>query len=111
MKKFIFGVIAGLAITAMVAFRVTNYKPSDEIKKDYASVNQVSGVFVFLQSRPLADYEILGTVKKTGIVWTGKPKEMQSILIRRAKRDYPSCGGIIFDDISMDHATVIQFKK
>jgi predicted small secreted protein len=117
MKKFFFGIIAGLAITTMVAFKATNNEvknnidqTSNEIKKDYANVNRISGLFIFLESNPLSDYEVLGTVKKTGLVWSGKPKEMQNILIRRALKDYPNCDGIIIDDISMDHATVIKFK-
>ena len=105
MKLTLFAVVIGIAIMTFFSF-----KPSDQVKKDYASVNQVSGIFVFIQSKPLADYEVLGTVKKTGLTWNGKAKEMQTILIRRAQDDYPICEGIIFDDIAMDHATVIKFK-
>jgi len=105
MKKNVLLFSIGIAIIIAFAFR-----PTDQVKKDYASVNQVSGLYVFIESKPLADYEVLGTVKKTGMVWSGKAKEMQSILIRRAQDDYPKCEGIIFDDIAMDHATVIKFK-
>ena len=105
MKLTILAFVAGITFIALFSFR-----PSDQVKKDYASVNQVSGLYVFIESKPLADYEVLGTVKKTGLVWNGKAKEMQSILIRRAQDDYPKCEGIIFDDIAMDHATVIKFK-
>jgi hypothetical protein len=105
MKRPLLLVITVLSIVAILAFKSTN-----EIKRDYASVNQVSGLYVFLESKPLAEYEVLGTVKKTGLVWNGKAKEMQNILIRRAQDDYPKCDGIIFDDISMEHATVIKFK-
>ena len=89
---------------------ILSFKSPEMYKKDYASVNQVSGLYVFIQSKPLAEYEVLGTVKKTGLVWNGKAKEMQTILIRRAQKDYPKADGIIFDDIAMDHATVIKFK-
>jgi hypothetical protein len=68
------------------------------------------GMNVFIQSRPSTDFQVLGDVKKTGIVWTGKPKEMYRTLLRRAKKDYPKADGIIFEDIDMDHATVVKFK-
>jgi hypothetical protein len=81
-----------------------------QIKHTTATVDQAEGILVFIQSTPQADYEVLGTVKKTGLVMTGKPKEMFRILLRRAKKDYPTCEGLIFDDIDMDHATCIKFK-
>ena len=81
-----------------------------QIKKNTATVEQAEGMYVFLQSSPQAEYEVLGTVKKTGLVWSGKPKEMYRILLRRAKKDFPNCDGIIFEDIDMEHATCIKFK-
>ena len=104
MKSF-FTVISCFVIIALFAF-----KPSEQFKKDYASVNRISGLYVFIESKPMADYDVVGTVKKTGLVWNGRGKEMLDILIRRAQKDYPDCDGIIFDDIMMDHATCIKFK-
>jgi shikimate kinase len=79
-------------------------------KSNKCTVEMAEGMFVFLQSRPESSYQTLGTVKKTGLVWSGKPKEMYRIILRRAKKDYPEADGIIFEDIDMDHATVIKFK-
>jgi hypothetical protein len=89
---------------------ISSFCQTQVVKKDNATVEMAEGVYVFLQSRPVADYEVLGTVKKTGLVWSGKPKEMYRILLRRAKKDFPTCDGIIFEDIDMDHATCIKFK-
>jgi hypothetical protein len=103
MKRVI--IIAAAAI-ALVAFT----PHPGMISKDQAKVNRESGLYIFLESQPLADYEVLGMVKKTGLVWNGKAKEMRKILIRRTLKDYGNAEGIIFDDIDMDHATVIKFK-
>jgi hypothetical protein len=91
-------------------FSLLSFSQQVQVKKDNATVEQAEGLYVFLQSRPVAEYDVVGTVKKTGLVWSGKPKEMYRILLKRAKKDYPNCDGIIFEDIDMDHATCIKFK-
>jgi hypothetical protein len=102
--------VYSLLIFSFLISMATFGQTQNQAKKDNASVDQAEGIYVFIQSKPLAEYEVLGTVKKTGLVWNGKPKEMYRILLRRAKNDYPNCEGLIFDDIDMDHATCIKFK-
>jgi hypothetical protein len=104
MKRIITAVAFLLSIFAVQSFRPS---PSD---KDLGRVNRTSGLYVFIESQPVGDYTVLGTVKKTGLVWNGKAKEMRDILVKRALKDYPDAEGIIFDDISLDHATVIKYK-
>lgn len=104
MKKLLLFLFLG-AVGSFLSFRYV-----DRIAKDQATVNQVQGVYIFIQCRPQADYAILGTVEKKGLTILGTPREMYNVIIRRAKRDYPVCEGIIFDNIAMDHATVIRFK-
>jgi len=103
MKKIFFGLI----ILSLLSFSFKSY--FDNQKSD-ARVNQAEGLYVFLQSTPLREYEVLGTVKKTGFVWTGQPEEMYRIILRRAKKEYPNCEGVIFEDIQMTHAMCIKFK-
>lgn len=79
-------------------------------KHTLANVKQDNGLYVFIEATPATDYETLGTVKKTGIVMNGKAKEMVRTLCNRAQSDYPQAEGIIFEDLSLDHATVIKFK-
>ena len=90
MKK-ILTVLIVLAITSL------SFKSYEDYKKSDAKVNQAEGIYIFLESTPLKEYEVLGTVKKTGIVWSGQPNEMLRIILRRARRDYPNCDAIIFD--------------
>jgi hypothetical protein len=87
-----------------------SFKSIEDYKKSDARVSQAEGLYIFLQSTPLKEYDVLGTVKKTGLVWTGKPEEMYRTILRRAKKDYPNCEAVIFDDIQMTHATCIKFK-
>ena len=104
MKKTIL-ILAAVAVV-ISAFTI----PSMNEGKELAKVKQVDGYFIFMNSVPVAEYEILGTVKKTGIVMSGSPKEMFNTLLKRAKKDFPKCDGIIFDDVEIEHASCIKFK-
>lgn len=79
-------------------------------KYTLANVKKDHGLYIFIESAPASEYETLGEVKKTGLVMTGSAKEMVKRLCNRAHNDYPTAEGIIFDDLALDHATVIKFK-
>lgn len=100
------------ALATFFAFSYTNKYPwpPDEIKKDLATVNMQDGYYIFIQCRPVAAFDSLGEVKKTGFVMTGSPKEMFNTLLRRAKKDFPKCDALIFSDVQMEHAMCIRFK-
>jgi len=97
--------LAAAAIVA-VAFSV----PDGDINNGLATVNKVDGYYIFMQCTPVAPYEILGTVKKTGIAISGDPDEMFKTILRRAKKDFPKCDAIIFTDVAMKHGDCIVFK-
>jgi hypothetical protein len=101
MKKAI--LFSSIAVITLFSFR----HPSDH---RMAQVNQLQGYYIYMQCTPVSEYTVLGTVKKTGVVWTGKPTEMFNILLRRVKKDYPNSDGIIFEGIDMEHAMCIKFK-
>ena len=96
-----------IAAAALLSFTVIEY----QVKKSTCEATQYQGIYLYMKSTPVSDYTILGTVKKTGIVWSGKPNEMMNILTRRAKNDFPETEGLIFDDTNMEHATCIKFKQ
>lgn len=81
-----------------------------QIDHSLSRANRYEGVYVFIQSQPVADYTVLGTVKKTGFVMSGDPTEMFETLVKRCKKQYDDADGIIFDDVKMEHATCIKFK-
>ncbi|MBI4930216.1 MAG: hypothetical protein HY841_05600 [Bacteroidetes bacterium] len=100
-KIFIATLTVGLFLTAFKFVADT---------KSSATVDQKEGIYIFMFSKPTAEYQFLGTVKKTGLVWSGKPAEMFNILLRRCKKDYPQADGLIFSDVDMDHADCVKFK-
>ena len=77
--------------------------------KSTATVDQMQGLYVFIQSKPKADFEYLGTVKKS-IALTGKPQEMLNSMVKKVKNDYPQADGIIFTSVDMYKADAVKFK-
>lgn len=67
MKKFFFGIIAGIGLTSMIAFKVANY----EVKNNTAEVSQFQGFYIFTDCRPVKEYEYIGTVKSNEVQYTG----------------------------------------
>ena len=105
MRKIIFSI---LIITA-VGFSA-KHTTSD---KATATVNQVQGVYLFIDSKPVAAYEYLGTVDTKGIT-TSNPQYIviRDKLIKRIKKDWPAADGVIFSFNAggRDHADAIKFK-
>lgn len=108
-KLFAYAQMPVLALLMIIGYIMFSAM-TPQNKKTLATVKQDHGLYVFIESSPVNDYETLGTVKKTGMVMSGGAKEMVKILCKRAKDDYPTAEGIIFDDLALDHATAIKFK-
>ncbi len=104
-----------LMITAtLTAFFYANYAQTTEQKQphnSHAIVNQEEGYYIFMFSRPQKQYEVLGSIEKEGIVWSGKPKEMFKTILNRTKKKYPKADGIIFKGVAMDQAEAIKFRE
>lgn len=113
MKKLILPAIIILA----ASFSGKNYFTTN------AEANQVQGVYIFTDSKPVQDYEYLGTVKN-GMVQaptdiTGRPvlgtvcdptyNQLRDDLIKRAKKKYKDFSGIIINPDN-NTADVIKFK-
>jgi len=106
MKKIIFSI---LIIICAVGFS-TNHYTSD---KATATVNQVQGVYIFIDSKPVSEYQYLGTVDTKGITTTNPQYTViRDKLISRIKKDWPTADGVIFSFNSggRDHADAIKFK-
>lgn len=101
-----------LFVLTILIFSVTftSMMVTTETTKATATVNQIEGVYVFIQSKPVTPTDYMGTVKKS-VSWTGKPDEMLNSMIKKAKKEYPSCEAIIFVDNDMDKVDVIKFKQ
>lgn len=102
MKKLIFGILVGVSFTALISAGVAEYA----VSKKTAEVNQESGLYIYTDCKPVKEYEYLGTVKV--ITFQGIYKEAIPLLIKKAKKEYPSAEGIIY--IDSEKADVIKFK-
>lgn len=109
-KATLISVALTLISLATILLSLRPFIPGDKLNQDSAKADRVEGLYIFIHSQPVAEYTVLGTVKKTGLVWTGKPSEIFKIILRRAQNDYPGTEGLIFDDINLDKATCIKFK-
>ena len=102
MKKII--LILSILAIILFSFRMAISEPHN------AQVYKWQGFDVFMECTPTSDYTVLGTVKEKGIVWSGKPKEMFTTILRRVKKDYPTADGVIFDLVNGQKASCIKFK-
>lgn len=89
-------------LAATMATQAQNTRP--------ATVEQhSSGLFVFVDSKPTDQYEVIGE-NKIYIIWSGTAKAIQKKHIRKIKRKFPNANGIIWSTEETEIATVIKFK-
>lgn len=107
MKKIILGGLLGIIISATFAFKAINYEPN----KSTAEVYQYEGLYIFVDSKPVKEYQYLGTVKTYG--WgNNQYVSLKDRLIYKTKKDYPQADAIIitFKSGAADVADAIKFK-
>ncbi|WP_299368335.1 hypothetical protein [Winogradskyella sp.] len=77
-----------------------------------AEVEQMQGYYIFVDSKPISDYEYLGTVK-SAITFSGQYQPVRDALLKKARKQFPNGDGIIFHfhNGGTDRADVIRFKK
>lgn len=82
--------------------------PSD---RNIAKVNQVSGVYLFVDSEPVSEYEYLGSTK-CKIAFSVQYQSVRDKLIKKVKKQYPKANGVIFHfhDGGTDLADAIYIK-
>lgn len=104
MKNFTIGILTALLAVSLIAFKTPVY----ELKKFTAEVEQEEGVYVFYRSKPIAEFEYLGTYK-IGMVWDDKPRLLFNKLIKKTKEKFPNADGVIIDN-DMGKCDAIKFK-
>ena len=107
MKKIIIGCLIGIGLTSLVALKGANYEP----KKATGEVEQMQGLYIFTDSKPVLDYEYLGTVKVT-FALDAQYQGVRDKLIIKAKTDFPTADGLImqFKSGGKDKCDAIKFK-
>lgn len=77
-----------------------------------ATASQEQGYYIFIESKPAAAYEYLGTIENNNwSTYSGSPKALLDKTIQKTKRDYPKADAIIFSDMEMHKADAIKFKE
>jgi hypothetical protein len=76
-------------------------------KKAGAEVERINNCYVFIHSKPTAEYEYLGTTKISFVV-SGSFAEVRDKLLKKMRRDFPAADGAIFH--FSDRVDAIKFK-
>lgn len=105
--KNLFPFIAGLALISLFSFK-TLY----DARKNTAEVEQMEGLFIFVDSKPVQEYEFLGTEKITIGLGSGQYTDIRNKLIKKVKKEYPTADGVLihFSNGGTDKADAIKFK-
>lgn len=108
MKKLSLGIVFGMILTSLLAFDNTSYEPN----KATGEVELMQGLYIFTDSKPVLEYEYLGTVK-TVFAMDVQYQGTRDKMIRKAKKKYPEAEGIIihFKSGGTDKGDVIKFNK
>ncbi len=100
-----------------IVFALSFTDPKQSTTQSAAEVNQVSGCYLFVDSRPASEYDYLGTVKPSLLSQitepgTGQYQHIRDLLIQAVKKKFPKANGIIFDfhDGGTDKADAILIK-
>lgn len=109
MKKIISLIVLGFFVLSIFAFTVVSYEP----KHATAEVEQLQGLYIFVDSKPVLEYEYIGTVKSTFSLGGSQYTDVRDRIIKKAKKDYPQADAIIisFKAGGTDRADAIKFKK
>lgn len=107
MKKQLIGFIFGISITMLFAFKKSTFTPMAST----ADVNQIDGLYIFTDSKPVNLYDSLGTVE-IGFVKDTQYESIRSSLIIKAKRKFPYADGVLlnFNKKGVDNCVVIDLK-
>lgn len=106
-RKSLVAFVAGIAITGLFSFKMM-YEP----KKNTAEVDQVQGIYVFTDSKPISEYDYIGSVK-SGMSFSGSQySDIRDKLIKKMKKDFPDANGLILSLQAggTDRADAIKFK-
>lgn len=100
MKKLIL-ILAGALIFFAFKFETRNL----------GKVEQRNGLFIFAFSMPTARYQILGAINMPEIVTSNKASTNLETAIKRARKQYPECNGIMFLNDNLNKVEAIKLVE
>jgi len=112
LQGLIFGACAFLACLLIVS--ATSRPSTYDVRKSTAEVEQLAGFYVFVDSKPVTEYEYLGTINGTGGRGSFNPQYtvVRDALLKLARKKYPDADGIMLhlNAGGKDRADVVKFK-
>ncbi|MBK7148636.1 MAG: hypothetical protein IPH78_07355 [Bacteroidetes bacterium] len=101
MTKILSGILLGVVLTTLIAFKAATY----EAKNNTAEVDQIQGVYIYAKSKPIRDYEFLGTVNAPKVA-EHEFDILVDLMLKDLKKKYPTADGLLFDGpIKQSHNT------
>ncbi len=88
----------------LLAFTVTN-----DVKNSTAEVDQIQGLYAFIHSKPVNEYEYLGSIAPK-LVPSKNASSIINHMIKKGKEKYPNADGIVFTDDALAKVDLIKFK-
>ena len=87
MKKSIVAFTLGACVVALLSFKTKDFEP----QLSFAEVNNIEGLYIFTDSKPLTDYDTLGVVE-IGFVTGTQYESIRGNLIKRGTKSF--LGGV-----------------
>lgn len=111
MKKLLLGIIIGATLITLISAGIENY----QVRKNTAEVKKVLGLYVFTDSDPVLEYDVLGEIKiSSALSISDSYGSRRDALIKKAKKEYPNADAILCypetTGLSSVSADVIKFK-
>lgn len=108
-NKFLLGCLLGISSAFFFGFSKEQFSP----KPSTAEVNEFNGILIFSDSKPVSEYESLGTITTTFFMFDSQYESVKTNLVKRAKKKFPQANGIILklSPHSIDKCEVIRIKN
>ncbi len=81
-------------VTLLLLIGSLAWNKTPDINK--AEVNQVQGIFIFTDCKPLSSYTYLGTINHNTSSWNPQYTNVRDKIIDKVRKQYPQADGIIF---------------
>lgn len=98
--------LAALAVIAMLTMSLAMLPTPP----DTATADQSEGLYIFHYSKPVAEFEVLGTLKLPGLTYSERADKCLETLIKRAKKDFPRVEALLVNS-EFSKAECIKFNS
>lgn len=101
-----------LFLICAVSLAAFSFKYAYDVRSNTAEVEQMDGLYIFVDSKPVKEYDYLGTEKVGVSMGSGQYRDVRDKLIKKIKKEYPQAQGILihFAEGGADKADAIKFK-